>query len=76
MAPHQWGSAEELGLFKVARTVLDGKLCRTRVQLNRDIADELNKLFPELTVPFDGRMVKAKLSIFKERWIDYPQWVL
>lgn len=70
MAPHQWESAEELGLFNVARTLLDGKVYPTRVQLNRDIADELNKLFPESKVPFNGGMVKAKLSIFKERWVS------
>lgn len=67
MAPgHQWDTAEEVVVFDEARTILAGNpQYPSKAWLHRQISDRLNERF---SGPFNGPMVKAKLSLFRERW--------
>lgn len=57
-----------MALFDIAQSLLNDKVYRHKAQLNRDIAKELNKLFPALKTPFKEGTIKSKLTNFKERW--------
>jgi len=66
VAGHQWDNAEELAVFDEARTILaDNRQYPSKAWLHRQIANKLNAHF---IGPFNGSMVKAKLSLFQERW--------
>jgi hypothetical protein len=70
MAPgHQWSGEEEVALFEIAEEFFDGIVrFHKNTERDREIAQRLNAYF--LGKNFNARMVKTKISFFREKWVS------